>query len=166
VGVEESAITVVEKIVTWVYRRAWRGRLLPDQMTGLQFEKFREKMEQETIEKWRTGFSSSEEFPESLVAVIIAFNRSPVAHEGVEHHGGVHQALISAGSLPQVRQSTCLRCRVQAFSHPYPPAVHAIRTIAVNRNISVSARNRDAVFRSVPLELQSFHAKKISPQKI
>jgi dissimilatory sulfite reductase (desulfoviridin) alpha/beta subunit len=40
----ESVIAVVEKIVTWVYRRAWSGRLLSDQMDELQFEKFREEI--------------------------------------------------------------------------------------------------------------------------
>jgi hypothetical protein len=33
---------VVEKVVAWVYRRAWSGRLLSDQMDELQFEKFRD----------------------------------------------------------------------------------------------------------------------------
>jgi anaerobic sulfite reductase subunit C len=40
----ESVIAVVEKIVTWVYRRAWSGRLLSDQMDELQFGKFREEI--------------------------------------------------------------------------------------------------------------------------
>jgi dissimilatory sulfite reductase (desulfoviridin) alpha/beta subunit len=39
-----SVIAVVEKIVNWVYRRAWSGRLLSDQMDELQFEKFREEI--------------------------------------------------------------------------------------------------------------------------
>jgi dissimilatory sulfite reductase (desulfoviridin) alpha/beta subunit len=38
-------VDVVEKIVYWVYRRAWSGRLLSDQMDELQFEKFRDEIE-------------------------------------------------------------------------------------------------------------------------
>jgi dissimilatory sulfite reductase (desulfoviridin) alpha/beta subunit len=40
----QSVVAVVEKIVTWVYRRAWSGRLLSDQMDELQFGKFREEI--------------------------------------------------------------------------------------------------------------------------
>jgi dissimilatory sulfite reductase (desulfoviridin) alpha/beta subunit len=40
----QSVVAVVEKIVTWVYRRAWSGRLLSDQMDEIQFEKFREEI--------------------------------------------------------------------------------------------------------------------------
>lgn len=38
----EAVLLVVEKVVAWVYRRAWSGRLLSDQMDELQFEKFRD----------------------------------------------------------------------------------------------------------------------------
>jgi dissimilatory sulfite reductase (desulfoviridin) alpha/beta subunit len=38
---EDQVVSVVEKIVTWVYRRAWSGRLLSDQMDDLQFEQFK-----------------------------------------------------------------------------------------------------------------------------
>ena len=44
---EETVVFVVEKIVNWVYRRAWSGRLLSDQMDDLQFEKFRADIEHE-----------------------------------------------------------------------------------------------------------------------
>jgi anaerobic sulfite reductase subunit C len=39
---EDQVVSVVEKIVTWVYRRAWSGRLLSDQMDDLQFEIFKQ----------------------------------------------------------------------------------------------------------------------------
>jgi anaerobic sulfite reductase subunit C len=39
-----SVVDIVEKIVNWVYRRAWSGRLLSDQMDELQFENFREEI--------------------------------------------------------------------------------------------------------------------------
>jgi anaerobic sulfite reductase subunit C len=35
-----AAADVVEKVVSWVYRRAWSGRLLADQLDDLQFEQF------------------------------------------------------------------------------------------------------------------------------
>ena len=38
---EEKVLCVIEKIVDWVYRRAWSGRLLSEQMDELHFEKFR-----------------------------------------------------------------------------------------------------------------------------
>jgi anaerobic sulfite reductase subunit C len=41
---EEQVVSVVEKIVTWVYRRAWSGRLLSDQMDDLQFEQFKQEI--------------------------------------------------------------------------------------------------------------------------
>jgi len=40
----ESVLLVVEKVVAWVYRRAWSGRLLSDQMDELQFETFRDEI--------------------------------------------------------------------------------------------------------------------------
>ena len=39
-----AAADVVEKVVQWVYRRAWSGRLLSEQLDELQFEKFREEI--------------------------------------------------------------------------------------------------------------------------
>jgi anaerobic sulfite reductase subunit C len=54
-----SVLDVIEKIVNWVYRRAWSGRLLSDQMDELQFEKFREEIrglvpEDELMEETKT----------------------------------------------------------------------------------------------------------------
>jgi len=40
----EAAVATVEKIITWVYRRAWSGRLLSDQLDDIQFSKFREEI--------------------------------------------------------------------------------------------------------------------------
>jgi dissimilatory sulfite reductase (desulfoviridin) alpha/beta subunit len=54
---EDLVIYVIEKIVTWVYRRAWSGRLLSDQLDDLQFEKFRKDILQEIAEK--TGNADS-----------------------------------------------------------------------------------------------------------
>jgi hypothetical protein len=42
---------VIEKIVNWVYRRAWSGRLLSEQLEDLQFEKFRQDILHELREK-------------------------------------------------------------------------------------------------------------------
>jgi anaerobic sulfite reductase subunit C len=40
----DKAVFVVEKVVNWVYRRAWSGRLLSDQMDEIQFSQFRDEM--------------------------------------------------------------------------------------------------------------------------
>jgi dissimilatory sulfite reductase (desulfoviridin) alpha/beta subunit len=44
---EETVVFVIEKIVDWVYRRAWSGRLLSDQMSDLQFEDFKNDIKME-----------------------------------------------------------------------------------------------------------------------
>ena len=44
---EETVVFVIVKIVNWVYRRAWSGRLLSDQMDNLEFEKFKKEIEHE-----------------------------------------------------------------------------------------------------------------------
>jgi dissimilatory sulfite reductase (desulfoviridin) alpha/beta subunit len=44
VETEEQVIFVIEKIVDWVYRRAWSGRLLSEQLDELQFGKFRDQI--------------------------------------------------------------------------------------------------------------------------
>ena len=41
---EEKVVAAVEKIVQWVYRRAWSGRLLSDQLDDLHFDRFREEI--------------------------------------------------------------------------------------------------------------------------
>jgi anaerobic sulfite reductase subunit C len=62
VAVKSSGMVleVVEKIVYWVYRRAWSGRLLSDQMDELQFGQFREEIrglvpEEERMEEQTGG---------------------------------------------------------------------------------------------------------------
>ena len=44
---EEKVVTIVEKIVQWVYRRAWSGRLLSEQLDDLQFDEFRKEIAKE-----------------------------------------------------------------------------------------------------------------------
>jgi anaerobic sulfite reductase subunit C len=41
---EGQVISVVEKIVQWVYRRAWSGRLLSEQMDDLKFDSFKQEI--------------------------------------------------------------------------------------------------------------------------
>jgi len=41
---EEQVIRAIEKIINWVYRRAWSGRLLSEQMDELHFDKFRQEI--------------------------------------------------------------------------------------------------------------------------
>jgi anaerobic sulfite reductase subunit C len=48
---EDQVVSVTEKIITWVYRRAWSGRLLSEQLDDLQFEKFRQEILQGISEK-------------------------------------------------------------------------------------------------------------------
>lgn len=45
VEASDEVVAIVEKIVNWVYRRAWSGRLLSDQLDELHFSKFREEIE-------------------------------------------------------------------------------------------------------------------------
>ncbi len=42
VETEEEVLATIDKIVNWVYRRAWSGRLLSEQLDELHFEKFRQ----------------------------------------------------------------------------------------------------------------------------
>jgi len=37
----QDVVDVVEKVVNWIYRRAWSGRHLYEQMDDLQFEQFK-----------------------------------------------------------------------------------------------------------------------------
>ena len=48
---EEEVLFAIEKIITWVYRRAWSGRLLSEQLDDLHFEKFKEEIEKAMKEK-------------------------------------------------------------------------------------------------------------------
>ena len=40
----DEAVAIVEKIVYWVYRKAWSGRLLSDQLDEIHFGKFRDEI--------------------------------------------------------------------------------------------------------------------------
>lgn len=42
VETEEQVLFVIDKIIDWVYRRAWSGRLLSEQLDELHFDKLRE----------------------------------------------------------------------------------------------------------------------------
>ena len=44
VETEDQVLFAIEKIIDWVYRRAWSGRLLSEQLDELNFEKFREEI--------------------------------------------------------------------------------------------------------------------------
>jgi anaerobic sulfite reductase subunit C len=42
VETEDQVLLVIEKVIDWVYRRAWSGRLLSEQLDDIHFDKFRE----------------------------------------------------------------------------------------------------------------------------
>jgi anaerobic sulfite reductase subunit C len=42
VNSQEAVVDVVEKVIQWVYRRAWSGRLLSEQLDDLHFGKFKD----------------------------------------------------------------------------------------------------------------------------
>jgi len=44
VETEDQVLFAIERIVDWVYRRAWSGRLLSEQLDDLQFGKFRDEI--------------------------------------------------------------------------------------------------------------------------
>jgi dissimilatory sulfite reductase (desulfoviridin) alpha/beta subunit len=44
VETEDQVLFVIDRIVNWVYRRAWSGRLLSEQLDELHFEKFRDEI--------------------------------------------------------------------------------------------------------------------------
>ncbi len=47
VETEEQVLFAIQKIVDWVYRRAWSGRLLSEQLDEINFEKFRQDIEKQ-----------------------------------------------------------------------------------------------------------------------
>jgi len=47
VETEEEVVEVVDRIVYWVYRTAWSGRLLADQMEEIGYDKFAEGIRRE-----------------------------------------------------------------------------------------------------------------------
>jgi anaerobic sulfite reductase subunit C len=40
----DTVVEIVDKVVYWIYRRAWSGRLLSDQMDEIQFEQFKNEI--------------------------------------------------------------------------------------------------------------------------
>ena len=48
---EEEVLFAIDKIIDWVYRRAWSGRLLSEQLDNLHFGKFKEDIEKAMHEK-------------------------------------------------------------------------------------------------------------------
>ena len=55
VETEEEVVEVVDRIVYWVYRSAWSGRPLADQMDEIGYEKFKEEIQKEFGPKGRIG---------------------------------------------------------------------------------------------------------------
>jgi len=47
VETEEEVVEVIDRVVYWVYRTAWSGRFLADQMDEIGYEKFREDIRKE-----------------------------------------------------------------------------------------------------------------------
>ena len=47
VETEEEVVEVVDRVVYWVYRTAWSGRFLADQMDEIGYEKFKEEIQKE-----------------------------------------------------------------------------------------------------------------------
>ena len=41
---EDQVLFAVNRIIDWVYRRAWSGRLLSEQLDEIEFGKFRDEM--------------------------------------------------------------------------------------------------------------------------
>lgn len=41
---EDDVVNIVDRLVYWVYRRAWSGRLLSDQMDDIKFDSFKEEV--------------------------------------------------------------------------------------------------------------------------
>jgi anaerobic sulfite reductase subunit C len=52
---ENEVADMVGRIITWVYRRAWSGRLLSDQLEDLQFDRFRDEIASAVRESTASG---------------------------------------------------------------------------------------------------------------
>ncbi|MGA2122049.1 MAG: 4Fe-4S binding protein [Methanoregula sp.] len=55
VETEEQVLFAIDKIIDWVYRRAWSGRLLSEQLDELHFEKFQEEIMKQVPEAGAVG---------------------------------------------------------------------------------------------------------------
>ena len=38
---EDDVVNIIDRLVYWVYRRAWSGRLLSDQLEDIKFDSFK-----------------------------------------------------------------------------------------------------------------------------
>ncbi len=52
---EDQVVDAVSRVVHWVYRRAWSGRLLAEQMDELKFDEFRAEIEAQIGQKGAEG---------------------------------------------------------------------------------------------------------------
>lgn len=48
---EDDVSVIIERMVYWVYRRAWSGRLLSDQLDDIKFDSFRDEVLRELLKK-------------------------------------------------------------------------------------------------------------------
>ena len=48
---EDDVVNIVDRLVYWVYRRAWSGRLLSEQLDDIKFETFRNEVLPEILKK-------------------------------------------------------------------------------------------------------------------
>jgi hypothetical protein len=44
VDTEDEVVALVERIISWIYRRAWSGRLLSEQLDDLKFDQFKDEI--------------------------------------------------------------------------------------------------------------------------
>jgi anaerobic sulfite reductase subunit C len=55
VGDEDQVVKIVTLIIQWLYRRAWSGRHVSDQLDDLNFERFKEEVTSVVAERTATG---------------------------------------------------------------------------------------------------------------
>ena len=48
---EDDVVNIVDRLVYWVYRRAWSGRLLSDQLEDIKFDSFKNEVLPELLKK-------------------------------------------------------------------------------------------------------------------
>ncbi|HZD43729.1 MAG TPA: nitrite reductase, partial [Methanomicrobiales archaeon] len=52
---EDAVVETVERIVAWIYRRAWSGRLLSEQLDDINFEAFKKEIIETAGKSTETG---------------------------------------------------------------------------------------------------------------
>jgi anaerobic sulfite reductase subunit C len=62
---EDQVLFAVNRIIDWVYRRAWSGRLLSEQLDEIEFGKFRDEMVKKVPHAEPAGPSSSADKPDT-----------------------------------------------------------------------------------------------------